>query len=279
MTQNDSLAYWGLSMFPFDDSRNPQFFFPGSKHKEALTRMIYLVKQGNVHLGLFTGEIGAGKTITSMVLQQQIASPDRTVLYLPNAYAEFKHLMAEMIDQLSEGTVAFDTFDEYILTKAFEQVFINKIVKTKKSLVVMLDEAQSYSHDSLLRIKNLTNLGDIEEYSMTFILIGQPELRKFVKSDNSINQRIALRYHLEYLDEDEIFDYIKHRLRIAGHPTGEVFNADVLSLCMEATMGIPREINRFCRLALDNARAKQLDFVDRDSLEEVIYDQRVQEGF
>jgi len=53
----------------------------------------------------------------------------------------------------------------------------------------------------------------------------------------------------------------------------------VLSLCMEATMGIPREINRFCRLALDNARAKQLDFVDRDSLEEVIYDQRVQEGF
>ncbi|MCD4656729.1 MAG: hypothetical protein K8S87_04210, partial [Planctomycetes bacterium] len=73
--------------------------------------------------------------------------------------------------------------------------------------------------------------------------------------------------------------YIKHRLRIAGHPTGEVFNADILSLCMEATMGIPREINRFCRLALDNARAKQLDFVDRDSLEEVIYDQRVQEGF
>ncbi|MCD4656539.1 MAG: AAA family ATPase, partial [Planctomycetes bacterium] len=207
MTQNDSLAYWGLSMFPFDDSRNPQFFFPGSKHKEALTRMIYLVKQGNVHLGMLTGEIGAGKTITSMVLQQQITSPDRMVIYLPNAYAEFKHLLAELIDKLSGGSVEFDTFDEYILTKAFEKVFVKNIVKPKKSLVVMLDEAQSYSHDSLMKIKNLTNLGELEEYPMTFVFIGQPELRKFVKSDDSINQRVAIRYHLEYLNEDEIFNY------------------------------------------------------------------------
>ncbi len=277
MNNNEALAYWGLSFYPFDDSRNPQFFYASEQHKEALTRMIYLVRQGNVHLGLLSGDIGAGKTITAMVLQNQISSPDRVVLYLPNSHYDFKYLLADIIDKLADGKVEFDTFDEYVLTKAFIKIYRELIESENKTLVILLDEAQQLSQETLVKIRNFTNLGDEEEFHITFLLIGQPELRKMVKEIPEVNQRIALRFHLNYLAPEEILEYIRHRLRIAGHPSGDIFAPDTEQLLVQETKGIPRDINRFCRLALDNARAKGLQIVDKESLEEVIYDQRLQE--
>lgn len=271
-SDNHKWSFWHLNEAPFDDTKNPRFFFASGMHAQALARMTYLVKQGSVHFGMLSGEIGAGKTITANVLAQQIDDPDRIVVTIGTSHYDFPHLLAEIIDQIVDGPIDFDTFDERLLIKAFEKVCEQALLKGNHHLVVILDEAQDLGDGILRRLRNLTNLGGIEEYPITFILIGQTELIEHVRARPEIDQRIALRFHLGYLTEEEVPAYVKHRLMIAGHPDGSTFQDDLWDRLFQATRGVPREINRVARLAMDNAFARGVPFVDAQCLNEVVGD-------
>lgn len=275
----ERLAFWRLHEPPFDDTRNPRFFFPSGQHGEALDRMVYLVRQGNVHFGMLSGEIGAGKSITASVLQQRISDPDRLVVYLPNSHYDFPHLIAELISGMVDDQIDFDTYDEYVLTKAFERVCEQALATHNRRLVVILDEAQQLSDAALIRLRSLTNLGgEYEEFHITFILVGQPELRLRVKQLPQLDQRIALRFHLNYIGPDETEAYLKHRLLVAGHPDGDIFEPDVYDPLYQATSGIPRELSRYARLTMDNAFARRTPRVDLTCALEIVEDQKIHEG-
>ena len=122
-----------------------------------------------------------------------------------------------------------------------------------RHLVLIFDEAQEMSCATLNELKLLTNLNGNGKNLLTIILVGQPELRDLVTKLPAINQRISLRFHLNALNLQDAGNYLRHRLKVAGHATGELFSPEAVEIAFQASQGIPRELNRLAKLAIEFA--------------------------
>jgi general secretion pathway protein A len=125
---------------------------------------------------------------------------------------------------------------------------------------------------TLNELKLLSNLNGAGVNYLTIVLVGQPELRTMVAKQPAINQRISLRFHLNPLDLEETGNYLRHRLRVAGHPTGDLFPPDSVERAWQVSKGVPRELNRIAKLALEFAWVKEFPVVSLDGVEAVIRD-------
>jgi len=132
-----------------------------------------------------------------------------------------------------------------------------------RRVIVVVDEAQNLSSDTLEQVRLLTNLETASTKLLQIILIGQPELRELLASSNlrQLAQRITGRYHLEPLSRTETLAYIKHRLKIAG-ATGEIFSPRALREVHRISDGVPRVINVVCDRALLGAYSEDQHRID-----------------
>ncbi|MHC4883571.1 MAG: ExeA family protein [Planctomycetota bacterium] len=255
----DYLEHWGLRERPFENNRREQFFYPGAQHVEALERMMYLVKDGNMHFGLMTGEIGSGKT---MVLHQFVNRLDPSAflpLHIPNGNLPFDDLLQEILFHIERRPNAYrrrlygQKRTRYELISRFCDLLHDRVLRLSRLLVVVIDEAQQLSPEALIELKNLTNLGSDERNAMSIVLAGQPELSESVLALPQIDQRVGLRFHLSCLTREEVGSYLDFRIQAAGCPVPSLFQEESKEVVYRCTGGIPREINRLCKLALDRS--------------------------
>ncbi len=257
----DYLSYWSLQERPFENNKNVSFFYPGHDHIEALERLLYIVKDGNMHFGLLTGEVGAGKSMILNQFMQKLQNNDQYLpMFLANGNMDCKDIMCEIIYRLNrKGAMSRSRREilckmtKYEVASKFNDLLETKVTKPGKLMVIIIDEAQQLSEETLIELKNLTNLGSYDKNSITIILAGQPELADHVCSMPAIDQRVGLRYHLPYLNEESVSEYLDYRLRAAGNNNAEVFPSDAKEVIYDYTGGTPREINRICKLALDRS--------------------------
>jgi general secretion pathway protein A len=120
-----------------------------------------------------------------------------------------------------------------------------------RRVVLIVDEAQNLSTETLEQVRLLTNLETATTKLLQIILIGQPELRALLDQPDlrQLAQRITGRYHLNPLSAEETAGYVKHRMRVAG-ATAEVFTPSALREIHRLSGGIPRVINVICDRAL-----------------------------
>jgi len=260
---------------PFDNTRDTNYFFASSGHAEALSRLSFLVEDRNMGIGLLTGEIGCGKTVTRTMLHQQLAKPTHMVVSLENCLLEFDDLLLEIISQMrGERATSAELPDRYSRLATFKQTLMRQVAESNRHLVILLDEAQQLSPASIEALKSLTNIASERQNFLTLILIGQPELRNTIRQLRQVDQRVSLRYHLNAMSFDETRRYLEHRLQVAGLQGPMPFDTDAVRLLFEASGGVPREINRICKLALDHARAHDLALLDAAIVNSVTDDLR-----
>ena len=121
-----------------------------------------------------------------------------------------------------------------------------------KNAVVLIDEAQNLSRNVLEQIRMLSNLETETEKLLQIVLVGQPELRDLLAQPSlrQLNERISVRYHLDALLEDDVPDYIAHRLTVAGNTGHLSFTDDAFGKIYDFSRGNPRRINILCDRAL-----------------------------
>ena len=259
------LASWALEREPFDTALDPDCFFPSEEHSEALSRLEYLAGQGGSQLGLLTGEIGCGKSLTRAVFAAR-CSGTMAVAQISSSHYPFPELLRALLVQLDlpdPGAAA----SEYDLV-----VRLGEVVQTRgMPVALLLDEAQELDRAGLVGIRALNNLAD-GRLDLTVVLVGQPELRQKIQSLPQLDQRTGLRYHLRPLSAAEIEDYVAFRLGLAGHTGGEVFAHDALTELATASEGIPRQINRIARLAMALAAQQESPAVEAAHIGTVVRD-------
>ena len=260
---------------PFDNTRDTNYFFASSGHAEALSRLSFLVEDRNMGIGLLTGEIGCGKTVTRTMLHRQLAKPTHIVVSLENCLLEFDDLLLEIISQMrGERATSAELPDRYSRLATFKQTLMRQVAESNRHLVILLDEAQQLSPASIESLKSLTNIASERQNFLTLILIGQPELRNTIRQLRQFDQRVSLRYHLNAMSFDETRRYLEHRLQVAGLQGPMPFDTDAVRLLFEASGGVPREINRICKLALDHASTHDLALLDAAIINSVTDDLR-----
>jgi general secretion pathway protein A len=237
---------------PFENTRDTRFFFPSAKHAKALSRLFLLTHDRNLSIGVLTGEIGAGKTLLCSLLYARLNVRDYLRVSIENSLLDIDGLLLEILSQMQgERLAASDFPDRYTRLAAFKRFLSEQVVSRNRHLVILVDEAQQLSTETIEGLKALTNISSEQQNFLSLILIGQPELRAKLKQLPQVDQRVSLRFHLEGLDRAETGYYVRHRLRAAGFRGEPPVTEEALDLIHQTTRGIPREINRLCKLALD----------------------------
>jgi general secretion pathway protein A len=111
-------------------------------------------------------------------------------------------------------------------------------------VVLIVDEAQELSTESLEQVRLLTNLETPTQKLLQIILLGQPELRDKLHQPElrQLAQRITARYHLMPLDRAETEAYVRHRLAVAGSARSP-FSRLGLRALYRRSGGVPRLVN------------------------------------
>jgi general secretion pathway protein A len=252
--------FYGLKERPFNVTSDPAFFFLSKKHKEALSHLLYGVSQRKGIIVL-TGEIGTGKTTLCRFFLNQLNKNVKTAFILNPHFSEAQLLEAIVKD------FGINTKNNSRLGLIWElNKFLLRESEAGNNLVLIVDEAQNLKPQLLEQVRLLSNLETEKDKLLQVILVGQPELkRKLDLYDlRQLRQRIMVRFHIAPLERDEIKEYIKHRLSIAGSSDRIHFTEDAIGQVAAFSSGTPRLINMLCDRALLAGYTQESDSIDSD---------------
>lgn len=256
------LDFYGLKERPFNLTPDSHFLFLSEKHKEALAHIKYGVEEKKGFV-LITGEIGSGKTTLCRALLRELDKEYRIALVL-NSIVSPTGLLKSIITDLGIATKA--------RTRQDLMDILYRFLIEERDVVVVIDEAQNLGKPALEQIRLLGNLETEKEKLIQIILVGQPELVEILARPDlrQLNQRIAVRYHIQPLCREETREYIYHRLKIAGDDGRIIFQDDVLETVYNYSGGVPRIVNIVCDYCLINGYVKETRVINKNIVEEAI---------
>ena len=147
---------------------------------------------------------------------------------------------------------------------------MTKNAKNGKNTLIIVDEAQLIDDEETLeQLRLLLNFQLDEKFLLTLVLIGQPELREKIAQVSPLDQRIAIRSHLNPLTYEDSTHYIIYRLKKAGSENN-IFSKDAIEKIYDHTKGIPRMINTVCDLSLLAGVSTQSEEIDSNIVQCVI---------
>lgn len=233
------LEYYRLREKPFNVTSDPSFLYMSKRHKEAFKHLIYGIKERAGFIEI-TGEVGTGKTTLCRALLNKLDAHTKAAFIFNSDLSELQLLQA-IVEDLGIKVKKRSKIDLFNKLNSF----LIEQLKMGNNVVLILDEAQNLRPRTLEQMRMLSNLETEKEKLFQIILVGQPELRDKLNTSNlrQLKQRIGIRYHILPLDRDEILDYIKHRLYIAGSDGSIKFTEGAIEKIYEYSNGVPRLIN------------------------------------
>jgi type II secretory pathway predicted ATPase ExeA len=238
-------SFYGLKERPFALLPDPSFLYLSRGHSTALTLLRYSIRnrQG---FTVVSGEVGGGKTtlINRLLDEMRTGVTVGLINFTTNNFGDMAEwiMMAYGLPYKGKGNV--ELYDDFVQ-------FMIREYAAGRPVVLIVDEAQNLGIRGLEEIRMLSNVNAQKEYLLHVILVGQPELRSLLQSPQlrQLTQRVSVAYHLKRLTEEEVTQYIVHRVTLAGG-SAELFHPESMRLIAAASDGIPRLINTFCDLAL-----------------------------
>jgi len=271
------LEYWDFEMPPFEGNVDERFYYESEDHAEALHRLRFIIENKNMNMGLLTGEIGSGKTLLGHMIRKEIMNTtENYVAYFPSSGYNFVDLLRGTISQLTNTPPPNLPKGKFDLMHSLEQFIQKNVLPNHRQIVIIFDEAQGIAPEDLDAIKNLTNIGNQYFLAVTVIFIGEPRLRQLINSMPQIDQRVSIRYHLNYMNRDDTHKYLVHRMTVASNHKRDnfIFTREAVDVIFENSKGIPREINRACKLALEYGFGLQLKKITSKEMQSIFDDIR-----
>jgi general secretion pathway protein A len=259
-------SFYGLREAPFSPTPDPKFLFQSSRHREALAQLLYGVKERKGFIVL-TGEIGTGKTTLLRTLLERL-DRDTHVAYVHNSALGIEGLLEYILQDWGVKSHAASHAQ-----RLFElNEFLIDQHRQGLSPVLVIDEAQNLSIQTLEAVRLLSNFETTSSKLMQILLVGQPELRDKLNTVElrQLKQRIGLRCHIGPLSPEETRLYVRHRLRIAGAADTGVFTDGAIQRIAEYSGGTPRVINIVGDHALLNGFADSKRRIDTGVIDEAI---------
>jgi general secretion pathway protein A len=245
-------SYFKLKKSPFGMTPDPYCVFRTESHREALSGLAYALLEGKGFV-ILTGEVGTGKTtILSRLLR-----------FVPSTHAVFSVVLNPTLSasEFIEAVMMDFGIENIPQSKVHRLVTLQKFVTdtqaSGRTCVLVVDEAHKLSPEVLEEIRLLTNFENAERKLLQILLVGQTELRELLNREDlrQIKQRIALRFELRPLSQNEVGRYMRFRWANAGGESELPFEPAAIHTIGEVSRGLPRLINAMCDNALMSAYA------------------------
>ena len=250
-------AFYHLSEKPFTLLPDPGFLYMSEKHRMAFTLLEYgLMSQAG--FTVISGDIGAGKTTLIRHLLDNM-DQDHTIGLISNTHNSFGELLQWILLAFNLDHTGKNKVDMY---QRFVDFIIDEYAHNRRT-VLIVDEAQNMSAETLEELRMLSNINADKDQALQVVLVGQNELRDTLRRPDLVQfaQRISVDYHLQPLPENETANYIRHRLKVAGGRP-DIFTDLACQAVHRYTNGVPRLINLLCDNALVYGYAEQKQHID-----------------
>jgi general secretion pathway protein A len=263
--------YYGLHESPFQLTTDTKFVYWSQTHQNAYRHLLYSV-ESHKSLIVLAGAVGTGKTTLLHVLMEWIKTtmPTARVAYVVHSTLTVAELFRYIFHELGLDFTAPSKVDYVLALQRFSQQCAGK----GERLLLILDEAQNYSHDVLEEIRLLSNIETPQDKLLQIILAGQPQLLTNINRPEiyQLKQRVNVTYNLQPLNHGETQAYIQKRLDVAGAQGRSLFQDDAIEAIYLYSQGIPRVINVVCDHALLYSFAANKKRVSEKIVQEVAVD-------
>lgn len=236
------IKYFGLNEHPFSTSPDPRFLYFSSQVKEALAKCEFMARDRVGPIYMY-GPIGSGKTSLVRRLQEKLSLDERynvKLLISPNLKSSnaFLRLILETFDVKTERsyTASLSNFEKFLIQQYQEGVVP----------VLLIDEAQYMTRDTLKLIHYLLNFETSQTKLLQFVLVGQEELGAKIIQYRELASRM-FPIAMNAMSPDDLRDMITFRLTIAGH-SGVLFedSEEAYKTLYTYTKGLPRDAIKVC---------------------------------
>ena len=261
--------YWGLDRKPFDNVPDPAMYFKMHPSVEnAVAELLFAIEEAEECLAVMVGEVGLGKTMALRVVLDALDHSKYRIAFVTNPDITFPQLLREIIGQLKGEPCLINKKVE--LLEEFNRILFETADSGSKVLV-FIDEGNAMKGPNLESLRLLTNMQEDTRNLFTLILAGQPKLSRMLEDPRRENlfQRVGVYCRLEPISSWELVrDYVEHRLERAGC-TRRIFTDEALEAIHEHSKGIPRLVNKFCKLSLKAGETNELEMVTAELVHDI----------
>lgn len=243
---------FNLDCEPFSTSPDPRFFYLSKVHRAALFRIRIAIelKRG---LSVVVGDIGTGKSTMARKLSQVFYKDPQidfhAILNPMDQYeGQFLHTLLTTFriptEELAGGMhQALHAIEKYLFQKGLSE---------RKTVVLLIDEAQLLSEKSLEILRALLNYETNQFKLLQLVLVGQLELITKLMNTPNFWDRISLKLLIPPLSEKETMEMIQYRLQQAKFKEKyDLFTEEAMKHVYTLSQGYPRRINLICHDALE----------------------------
>jgi putative secretion ATPase (PEP-CTERM system associated) len=263
--------FYGFTHRPFQLSPDARFFFNSGTHKRALAYLRYGIEQGEGFI-VVTGEVGTGKTTLVGKLFQSLDTKSIVAARLVSTQIQADDMLRLVA---AEYGLPFDRLSKAALLHKLEQYF-RVCAQEGKRVLLVVDEAQNLTRRTVEELRMLSNFQWKGKPLVQSLLLGQREFRTMMRSEGfeQLRQRVLAAYHLQPLSEEELRQYVEHRLKLVGWSGDPYIDDDVYARLYEFTGGVPRKTNLLCDRILLYGCLEELHHLTRGVVDTVLEDVR-----
>jgi type II secretory pathway predicted ATPase ExeA len=262
-------AHYGFTRMPFGRDLAPGMLHRHASHNEAVARIHWCIAERSI--GVVTGEVGAGKTVSVRTVIAGLDTSRHTVIYLGNPMIGVRGIHEAIVTTTGGSPSNLSSR----LNAQARAALAAERDERGRTPVLILDEAHLLTYEQLETVRMLTNHSMDQDSPLACLLVGQPTLRRTMKLAvlAALEQRTALRYTMPGMTAAETASYIKHHLGLAGR-ADPLFTDDAVGLIHSTARGFPRAVNNLALQALVATFAANKSLVDetatRSAVSEVL---------
>ena len=246
-------TFFGFKKEPFASDLALNDILKTSELIEIKERFDYAIRIGA--MALVTGDIGSGKSTALRYATGQLHPAEYTTFYITASCGS----ILEMYRQLSTE-LGFDMAgtSRVVMTRLIKREIKDLVLGKKMKVVLIIDEASLIRLDVFSELHTITQFDHDSKPYLPIILAGQSHLidKLTYPTSQPLASRIVARSHLEGVNREDMEQYLKHHLSIAGVKKN-VFDQSAITAIHQGSGGLFRKANHLARGALIAASKKQ----------------------